>query len=126
MMELKDVVLQTFEMMGFTFLVGMAVAYLILVLVKSFSAFRSLTIADFRKKFAKERLRRADIKKMVSLLEQKSNVEILKYLYDNKNKYSEEEIVDDLYNISNFYNGIYKGKNNEDFRTQDVLQYGKI
>jgi hypothetical protein len=108
-MELKDVILQTLGMMGFTFLVGMAVAYLIKFLVYIFLFFKvetiTHTLANYKSKIAHENWRRASIRRMLYSQEQNSDVEFLRYIYENKNKHNAKEVVDDLYNLFQFYKG---------------------
>ncbi len=125
-MQLKDVILETLGMMGFTFLVGMGVAYVIKILVDIFHFFRpgnvSHVVLDYKAKIAHERLRSANMKKVISMMGKNSDVELLRYIYENKNKNDVEEVVDDLYNLSKFYSGIYKDSKENDGIT-DLIKY---
>ncbi len=113
-MSISRVILETFGMMGFTFLVGMGVAYIIKFLVETFHFFRkgnvSTVIRDYKTRIVYERKRRENIKKVMALMEEKSEIDLLRYLYENKNKYNVDEEVDDIYNLFKFYRGIYKDK----------------
>ncbi len=125
-MELKSVIWETLGMMAFTFLVGMGVAYVIKALVELFHFFRpgnvSIVVQDYKMKIAQERLRQANVKKIFSMLEKNTDIDLIKYVYENKNKNDAEEIVDDLYNLSRFYGGIYKD-NKENEGITDLIKY---
>ncbi len=125
-MSITTVVLETFGMMGFTFLVGMGVAYVIKILVAIFHFFEpgnvTAVIKDYKSRLAYERQRRNNMKKVLVMMEKNSDVELLKYLYENRDKNDVEEEVDDLYNLFKFYRGIYKDKK-ESEGINDLIKY---
>lgn len=117
-MELKTVIGETFGMMGFTFLVGMGVALLIKLLTSAFRFFGkdhlAVFISDYKKRIISDRKRRADMRKLLALVEKESNLEMIKYIYENKNNHDVKEEVDDIYDLFKFYRGIYKDKKEND------------
>jgi hypothetical protein len=117
-MTVKTVILETLGMMGFAFLVGIGVAYVIKILVEIFHFFRkehlASVVSDYKIRLFEERRRRMNMKRMLLSMEKDSDVELLKYLYENKDKHNSEEEVKDLYNLFDFYRGIYKDKNESD------------
>lgn len=126
-MSINKIILETLGMMGFTFIVGMSVAYIIKFLVEIFHFFRkgniSAVFRDYKAKLVYEQKRRENIKKLMSLMEENSEVGLLRYLYENKNKYDVEEEVDDLYNLFKFYRGIYKDKKENDGINELIKYY---
>lgn len=126
-MSISRVILETLGMMGFTFIVGIGVAYVIKLLVAIFHFFRpghvSEFVQDYKQKLAFEYKRRQNIKKVLLMMEKDSDVELIKYLYKNRNIHNTEEEVDDLYNLFNFYRGIYKDKKESDGINELIKYY---
>jgi hypothetical protein len=122
-MELKSVILETLMMMGFTFIVGMAVAYAIRLLVAIFLFFSKRDVVKESKAYVKNGPKRlSKIRTAMHLLEKMSDVELLKYVYENKNKYDPEEKVEDLYSISRFYNGTGRDPKDHD-DTNELIKF---
>jgi hypothetical protein len=116
-MGLQRIILETFEMVVFTFLIGIFVAWLILVLTKIFCYFDTRDVlfvaSNLKNKLAHERKQWSNIRKILPKLEQNTEMESIKYFYENKNKYNTEEIVDDLYHLAEFYKGVNERSSNE-------------
>ncbi len=125
-MKVSQVILETLGMMGFTFLVGMGVAYIIKILVEVFHFFRagnvSSVVRDYKSKIEHERQMQSVRKKAIAMMGKDSDVELLRYMYENRNKYDVQEEVDDTYNLFNFYRGIYKDKKESD-GINDLIKY---
>ncbi len=121
-MEINKVILETLGMMGFTFLVGMGVALIIKMLVELFYLNVSNVVRDYRVRIAYGRKRRARLKKVLAMVGKDSDVELLRYMYENKNNYNGEEEVDALYDLFNFYKGIYKD-NKENDGINELIKY---
>ncbi len=106
--------METLGMMFFTFVVGMGVAYLIKLLTFSFYFFTkehlALVFKEYRQGKAIEKKHQAELRKRLYVMEKMSDIDRIRYIYENKNTNDPEEEVDDVYDLFKFYKGIYKDK----------------
>ncbi len=115
-MGIGAVIGETVMMMAFTFLVGMGVAYVIKILVWSFGFFTKENLAetysDYKADFKQRRAEHRRDHDFSEALERNSEVEMLKYLYENLNSNNAEEKVNDLYSLSRYYSGMGRDPKN--------------
>lgn len=130
-MSLQSVIWETLGMMAFTFAVGMGVAFVMKSLVYLYFFFQKENVAavvsDFKTRRRADNKRKHEIKKLLTLMERDTDVQLLRYIYENKDKRDAKESVDDLYDLFNFYRGIYKD-NKDDDGIDDLFKYyhGKV
>ncbi len=113
-MSVVTVIMETFGMMLFTFIVGMGVAYLIKLLTFSFYFFDkehlALVVKEYKLGKAVEKRHQSELRKRLYAMEKMSDIDRIRYIYENKNTRDPEEEVDDVYDLFKFYKGIYKDK----------------
>ncbi len=113
-MSVLTVIMETLGMMLFTFAVGMGVAYLIKLLTYSFYFFDKehvkLMFKEYKMGMAIEHRQQRRLRKRLYAMEKMSDIDRIRYIYENKNANDPEEEVDDVYNLFKFYKGIYKDK----------------
>lgn len=127
---MKDVIKETLEMMGFTFLVGMGVALIIKITAWSFVAFTRASITqavkDWEKKMAESMIMQKRMEKEIVKIEKGSSLSIMQFMNANKNTDSSKENVENFYALFNYYRGEdreHDEKDKDDDGTNELIKY---
>ncbi len=127
-----NILIETLEMMGFTFLVGFGVAVVIKLMVWGYTALTKdsimQAITDLETQVARQRIYQKKLTKKFHQMETvNSDIELIQLVAENKNIETSEENVDDFYALFNYYRSASKD-NPESDGTNELIQhyYGKI
>lgn len=124
------VIIETFGMMGFTFVVAMGVAVIIKGIVRLYEfspSNLSRSLLDYRQRAYNDRIKREKIRKLLITMEKRSDMPFLQYIYQNKDQRTPKENIDDIYDLYNFYKGISKEEDeNKDINQLFKYYHGEI